>query len=112
MNSYQLYELDKLFNSIDSKHQIKISIIDNIAWFNINKLDYSSCKTFLLLLKDVMEFISVNNIEYIKQYILMKDLEYFKNSSFVEIDNGQCVVSTNIIHFLSEITNVLGIKKL
>ena len=55
---------------------------------------------------------SDHNIKYVKQYIYKEDLEYFKNSSYVEINDSQYTVTTDIIYFLSEITNVLGIQKL
>lgn len=104
--------LKKIFNSLDKKHQIEITIIDDIAWFNINKLDYEHCKTFLILMKDVIEFFNLNDIKYIKQYIYEEDLVFFKKSSFIDIGNKQYVVSTEIINFLFELTNVLGINKL
>jgi hypothetical protein len=104
--------ISKTFESIDKKHQIEISIIDNIGWFCICKLDYENCKTFLILLKQVMEYLNLKNIKYIKQYIYEEDLKYFEKSSHLDIGNGQYVVSTEIIYFLSELTNVLGIYKL
>ena len=104
----------KIFDSIDKKHQIEINLLDDVAWFNINKLDYENCKTFLILLKSVMEHFSLNNVKFIKQYICEEDLKYFnfKKSSYLDIGNSQFVISTDIIHFLSELMNVLGIKKL
>ena len=104
--------ITKIFNSIDKKHQIEINLLDDIAWFNINKLDYENCKTFLILLKSVMEHLTSNNVKFIKQHIYEGDLEYFKKSSYLDIGNSQYVISTDIIHFLSELMNVLGIKKL
>lgn len=109
MNNYQL---KKIFNSIDLKHQIEISLIDDIGWFNINKFDFELYKTFLLLLKDVLIYLSTNNVQYIKQYILETDLEYFKKSSYIELENNEYIISTKIIDFVSEMTSVLGIKKL
>ncbi len=106
------FQLNKIFNSVDLNHQISISIIDNVSWFNINKLNYESYKTFLLLLKEVLTFMNIHNIKYVKQYIYKEDLEYFKNSSYVEIGDSQYTVTTDIIYFLSEITNVLGIQKI
>ncbi len=108
----QKYEMNKIFNSIDFKHQIEISIIDNISWFSIKKINYESYKTFLLLLKEMMEYLGANNIVYVRHYVYEEDLEYLKNSSYVEINESQYVVTTNITHFLSEIISVLGIQKL
>jgi len=39
-NTNKINQLNKIFNSIDNKHQIEVNIIDNISWFNINKFDY------------------------------------------------------------------------
>lgn len=102
----------KIFDSIDKKHQIEINIIDDIAWFNIIKLDYENCKTFLILLKKIMNYLNSNNIKFIKQYIYEEDLKYFEKSSYLDIGNSQYVISTEIIHLLSELMNVLGIHKL
>ena len=105
---------NKIFNSLDFKHQIEISIIGDIAWFNINKLNYEFCKTFLILLKDVIEFISENKAKYIKQYLNKDDLEYYTKSSFVEEDLEKSVycASTKLEDFVEEIANALGIKKI
>jgi hypothetical protein len=101
-----------IFESIDKNHQIEINLIDDIAWFNIIKLDYENCKTFLILLKRVIEYLNLKNVKFIKQYINEEDLKYFEKSSYLEIDNDQYVISTEIIYFLSELTNALGIQKL
>jgi hypothetical protein len=106
--------ITKIFNSIDVKHQIEIKIdyIGECAWFNINKLDYESCKTFLIVLKEVMEFLNSNNIKIIKQYVYEEDLNFFEKSSHSDIGNRKFIISTDIIHFLSELVNALGINKL
>ena len=111
-NSQSNITITNLFESIDKKHQIEIKLIDDISWFNIIKLDYENCKTFLILLKRVMEYLNLKNIKFIKQYIYKEDLKYFEKSSYLDIGNNQYVISTNIIHFLSELMNVLGINKL
>ena len=106
--------INKIFDSIDNKHQIeiKIELIGEYAWFNINKLDYENCKTFLILLKRVIEYLSSKNVKIIKQYIYEEDLKYFEKSSHLDIGNGQFIISTEIIHFLSELIYALGINKL
>lgn len=103
---------NKIFNSIDNKHQIETNIIENVSWFNINKLDFESFKTFLILLKDIMVYMKNNNVIYIRQYIMEEDTLYFKKSSIVNLDENTYMVTTNIVDFIDEITNVLGIKKL
>ena len=111
MNIDNNYYINKIFDSLDQKHQIEISLIDNIAWFNINKIEYQSCKTFMYLLKDVIEFLSIKNISYIKQHILYGDLELFKSSTNIQINDNEYIISTPIANFPNEIIDVLGIQK-
>ena len=102
---------NKIFNSIDNNHQIEINIIDDISWFNINKLNFESFKTFLLLLKDVMIYMKNNNIKYIKQYLTEEDINYFKKSSIINLDENRYIVTSNINDFVDEIISVFDIKK-
>ena len=112
-NTYlQNYEFNKLFNSMDLKHQVEISILEEISWFKINKIDYENCKTFLLLLRDIMKYLSDKKIKYIKQYVNVNDLEFFTKSSSTELSDSTYVVSTCIEDFIPEITYALGINKL
>jgi len=100
----------KIFNSIDIKHQIETTIIDNICWFNINKFDFEYYKTFLLTLKDVLIYLKKNNIIYIKQYIHEEDIKFFNKSEIIELTENKYIVTTNINNFVDEIINVFGIK--
>lgn len=112
-NQERKYCIDKFFNSIDNKHQVEITIIDDdICWFNICKIDFESFKTFLILLKDVMTYLKKNNVIYIKQNIFEEDIVYFKKSSIINLDEKCYIATTNIIDFIDEIVNVLDIKKL
>ena len=54
--------LDKQFVSLDENHKINISIINNIAWFEIIKLKQEEYKTFIYLFKEVIEYFNKNNI--------------------------------------------------
>ena len=103
---------NKIFNSIDNKHQIEINTIEDISWFNICKLDFESFKTFLILLKDVMTFMKNNNVKFIRQYIIEEDIIYFKKSSIVNLDKNMYMVTTKIDDFIDEIINVFDIKKI
>lgn len=107
----------KTFTSIDEKHEISISYCEEIAWFNINKLECEYYKTFLLLIKDIMKFMVKENITYIKQYIECseeysenQDEELFKNSEHSYIDDNRICITTHINNFLDELINALGIK--
>lgn len=111
-NVINVINLSKIFDSIDMKHQIEIKIIDDISWFNIIKIDYEKCKTFLILLKSVIEYLNLNNVKFIKQYIYEEDLKFFEKSSFLDINNNQYIISTDIRDFLLELVNALGVNKL
>jgi hypothetical protein len=103
---------NKKFESIDGLSEISISIIDDIAWFNIDKFDALSVKTFFYLLKDVIEYFKENNISFVKQYIDKNELNLFKNSSFIEIDDNIVIISTSLIDFPKEIALALGVELL
>lgn len=111
-NSIEMKHTGKNFISIDKNHQINTSIIDEISWFNIEKLNFEYFKSFLILLKDVMFYFKNNNIKIIKQYVREEDIIFFKKSSKTNIDNNVWIISTNIEDFLDEIINVFGICKI
>lgn len=100
----------KKFLSIDKDHLIVINIIFNIAWFQIDKINYENCKTFILLIKDCVDYFKENNIEYVKQYIHTNDIEFFKFSDIININNDLHVATTPLINFVDELVSILGIK--
>ena len=109
--------LIKEFYSIDKKHSISINILfsnleDNISFFEILSFDFLNYKTFLFLFKDVVEFLSKNNVKYIKQYILKSDINNFKTSEIININNDTNIVliTTSIENFSNETYNALGLK--
>lgn len=104
-------KINKTFNSIDYTHTIKIDILDDIAWF-YPEIKYDNCKTFLLLIKDVIQFLNINNIKYIQQYICGEDLKYLINSTWIQLNDDVYLCSTKLEHFLSELINLTGIKKI
>ena len=111
MQHNYFYE-ERFFDSIDKKHQIRMIIIDDVAWFSIEKLEYEFYKTFLLMLKDIMEWMCSHNVKFVKQQICETDLGGFKMSSSVALGDGTFVISTPIIHFISELADALGIQRL
>ena len=113
-NIYDIHLNNKstIFESIDKKHRISINILDDIAWFNILDLDYENCKTFLILLKRLLEYLNSSNVKIIKQYIYEEDLKYFEKSSYLDIGDGKYLITTEIANFLPDLINVLGINKL
>ena len=106
MSNKNIY--NKIFLSYDQNNEIEIDIIDGIAWFNINKFDPPSYKTFLFVLKEVMEYLNDNKVIYIKQYIKKDVLEYFTNSTYIDVIDDTIVITTSIENFVNEISNVLG----
>ena len=101
---------NKYFDSLDGSSKIEISIIDDITWFKIIKLDYENYKIFLYLLKDVIKYLNENNIKYIKQYVEKDSIQYFETSNYLEIEDDIFIVTTEISNFLNEIIKVLGIN--
>lgn len=99
-----------IFKSIDEEHQINIEINEKVAWFEIIKIEYEQYKTFLLLLKDIVTFISSKNIEYIKQYISSDDVKFFNNSRIDPFNEKISIVTTKINIFPEETYQALGIK--
>ena len=107
-----IYNFEKSFISIDGKHKIDITILDNIVWFNINNIEFECCKTFLDLLKDIVKYLSTKNISLIKQYVYENDLEFFKNSDKVHLYENIYIITTPFDKFIPELINALGINLL
>ena len=101
---------EKDFISIDKEHLIKTSITDDIGWFQIININFEKYKTFFLLVKDCIDYYRNNNIKYIKQYISLADVESFKYSETIQINDSMYTVTTPIINFIDELVNVLDIK--
>ena len=98
-------------SSFDNNHEIEITIIDDIGWFNINKLDYENIKTFLYLVKKIMNIYNNNKVKYIKQYINEESKSLFKNSSIFEVDENTYIVNTPIEMFIEELIYAIGIVR-
>lgn len=107
--SYSMNQQVKILNSVDEKHRIKISWIDEIGWFSIEKIDVENSKTLMILIKDILKIFANNRIKYIKQYIGYSDVELFRYSEFIEYDD-YITVTTPIDKFPIEIVGVLGLN--
>lgn len=110
-----------LFTSIDKIHTIELIIFGDIAELKIITFHYESYKTFLLLLKTVIEYMTSKNIIYVKQRILETDISLFNYSTYVYTndtnDHSQghiktVLITTPIVHIVEEIYNALGLKRL
>lgn len=109
--------MERVFKSLDNIHEITILIDKNNqdnknkeCWFNIDKFDESNCKTFLLLIKEVIEYISKNEIIIIKHYMNEEDTKYLKNSDIVKYMDDIYIVKTQINVFVDEIIRLFNIK--
>lgn len=114
-----------LFTSIDKIHAIELVIFGDVAELSIITFHYESYKTFLLLLKTVIEYMTSKNINYVKQRILETDISLFTNSTYIYNNNadhspnhtnekGQIrtvLITTPIAHIAEEIYNALGLKR-
>ena len=105
--------LDKQFVSLDENHQINISIINNIAWFEIIKLKQEEYKTFVYLFKEVIEYFNKNNIISINQVIDKESVKYCKLSEIKQINEKLYEINTKLKDFIDEvIINLLGIQRI
>ncbi len=103
---------EKIFISLDNEHQINTNIIDDISWFQIIKFNPDRQKTFIMLIKEIIDYFRQKNILYIKQYISENDMSYFKNSSINKIEDDLYIISTPISKFIEDMVYALGIKLL
>jgi hypothetical protein len=105
--------LDKQFVSLDENHQINISIINNIAWFEIKKLKQEEYKTFVYLFKEVIEYFNKNNIISINQVIDKESVKYCKLSEIKQVNENLYEINTKLRDFVDEvIVNLLGIQRI
>ncbi len=103
---------EKIMVSLDLKHKIKVSLWGNIGWFEIIEFNFEYQKTFIILLKDVIEHFNINKIELIKQYVIKEDKDYFLNSTVIKIDDNTYEVTSQINKFIDDMVSVLGIIRL
>ena len=103
---------DKKFISIDQSHEIDTSIIEDFCYLTINKITPENYKTLLLLFKDIILYLNLSDIKYIKQFIHCEDINSFKNSTINAIDEYDDFVwiTTNIVDFMEEICRALNIN--
>ena len=101
----------KIFTSVDEYHIISITLTDEIAYFRIINFEFEYVKTFLLLFKECTEYLKNNNIKIIKQEIINKDFELFKNSKICnKTSEHNVMIETDFINFVDEFYNVLNIN--
>lgn len=103
---------EKIMESLDLKHKIKVSVRADIGWFEIIEFNFEHQKTFIILLKDVIEHYKKGSVEIIKQYVTEEDKNYFSNSNIIKIDDNIYEVTSQINKFIDDMVSVLGIKRL
>lgn len=103
---------DKKFISIDKSHEIDTAVIDELCYLTIINITPENYKTLLLLFKDIIMYLNLKNVKYIKQFIHYEDVQSFKNStiSVTDDDNKFAWITTNIVDFMEEICNALNIN--
>ena len=109
--------IDKQFISIDKYHKINTTIIDNFCYFTIVNLDLENYKTLLLLLKDIISYLYLKNVKFIKQSIVQNDVQFFKKSTINYTndtnDTNDTInlvwITTKIEDFIEEICDALNI---
>ena len=110
MNNKKLI-IDKKFTSIDKSHEIDTAVIEDLCYLTIIKITPENYKTLLLLFKDIILYLNLKNVKYIKQFIHYEDIQSFKNSAInICDDNNFAWITTNIIDFMEEICNALNIN--
>ncbi len=100
----------KEFLSIDNKHKMVLQFIGNVSWFQLEMFDHTQCKTFALLLKNVVDHLHKNDIFYVNQYVNKEDLEFFTKSEIIQYENDKYFVKTQTDYFIDETVSVLGIQ--
>ena len=103
---------DKKFISIDHSHEIDTSIIEDFCYLTIIKITSENYKTLLLLFKDIILYLNLRDVKYIKQFIHSEDIESFKKSTINASDDYHDFVwiTTNIVDFMEEICRALNIN--
>ena len=104
--------VDKKFISIDQSHEIDTSVIEDFCYLTIIKITPENYKTLLLLFKDIILYLNLRDVKYIKQFIHQEDVESFKKSSINASDDYHDFVwiTTNIVDFMEEICRALNIN--
>ncbi len=112
MNTEKKLITDKKFISIDQSHDIDTTIIEDFCYLTIIKITPENYKTLLLLFKDIILYLNIRDVKYIKQFINYEDIQSFKNSTISASDeyNNFAWITTNIEDFMVEICHTLNIN--
>jgi hypothetical protein len=103
----------KIFNSIGNNHSISINLINETdCYYDLLQYNPDDYKCFVLLIKEIIEYLHKNKIKYI-YYSIPKNL-YF--DSFITIENDETeyeiVIKTTLNEFVNQIIQIHNIQQL
>ena len=105
--------MDNLFISIDKQHRISlIPITNDIIIFELQKFDIEYVKTFVLLLKECIEYIQLKKFKNIYQYINIDEFKLFKYSKIIDviININYYIIEIPIDKLMPELYQLLDIQ--
>lgn len=105
--------MDNLFISIDKHHRISlIPITNDIIIFELQKFDIEYVKTFVLLLKECIEYIQLKKFKNIYQYINIDEFKLFKYSKIIDgmININYYIIEIPIDKLMPELYQLLDIQ--
>lgn len=106
--------MEKDFTSVDGFHKITIiPLTTERVLLEIHYVDIEHIKTFVLLLKEVVEYIHKNKHSNILQQIIKTDFPLFRFSKIIEDEKEDVmIIETPLDKFIPEIFNVFDIPTL
>jgi len=104
--------MSREFTSIDNKHKITIHIIENVSYIEITLIQHQFFKTFLLLFKQVIEYLTKNNVIFIKQVILKNEEYMFSNIyDSIQINQDELLLTFKLKDYPASFYTALGLNK-
>ena len=106
--------MEKDFTSIDGLHKITVfPLTMESVLLEIHFIDFENIKTFVFLLKEVVEYLHKNKLFKVLQQIVKTDFQLFRFSKIIEDEKEDVMlIETPLDKFIPEIFNVFGIPTL
>ena len=103
----------KIFNSICNNHSVMINLINaSECYYDLLKYTPEEYKSFMLLIKEIIEYLQLNKIKYIF-YSIPKNLY---QESFKTIENNETedeiLIKTSLNEFINQIIQIHHIQVL
>ena len=103
--------MDNIFISIDKNHRISlIPITNDIIIFELQQFDIEYVKTFVLLLKECIEYIQLKKFKNIYQYVNIDEFKLFKFSKIIDTMNNYYIIEIPIDKLMPELYQLLDIQ--